>query len=161
MARLFFSEHADTPGRLASAVGLGLFCGIAPIWGFQMLAAAVLAHALRLNKAIALAASNISVPILLPFILYGSLFLGHLARTGEPLRLSWEEIRGLTHERLLVVLGEYLAGSLMLAAGAAVLGGAGAYVLASRRRRPADHADQTARPADRADQTARPADRTD
>ncbi len=134
MALLFFTEHADTPGRLAGAVGLGLFCGIAPIWGFQMLTAAVLAHALRLNKAVALAASNVSLPLLLPFILFGSLFLGHWVWTGEPLRLSWEEVRGLSREQLLQGLGEYVVGSLILAALVAAVGMAVTLVLASRRR---------------------------
>ena len=36
----FFSDHADDPLRLSLAVGLGLFFGIAPIWGWQMVAAA-------------------------------------------------------------------------------------------------------------------------
>src|SRR6184192_1573319 len=70
--RDFFSEHPHEPLRLASAVGLGLFCGIAPIWGYQMLVAAAVAHFLRLNKAIALLASNISIPPVAPFILYAS-----------------------------------------------------------------------------------------
>jgi len=158
MARLFFTEHAATPGRLAASVGLGLFCGIAPIWGFQMLAAAVLAHALRLNKAIALAASNVSFPLLLPFILFGSLWLGHWAATGEALRLAWAEVRGLTQDRLVQTVGEYLAGSLMLATLAALAGGAVAYLLASWRLKPADHADQTGRPADHTEHADEPPD---
>ena len=60
--RDFFAEHAHEPARLACAVGLGLFCGIAPIWGLQMVTAATLAHLLRLNKAVTLLASNISIP---------------------------------------------------------------------------------------------------
>jgi hypothetical protein len=56
--RLLFSEHTDTPAKLAFAVGLGFFCGIAPIWGFQIITAAALAHKLRLNKAIAVTAST-------------------------------------------------------------------------------------------------------
>jgi uncharacterized protein (DUF2062 family) len=131
MTRLFFTEHADTPARLAGAVGLGLFCGIAPIWGFQMLTAAVLAHILRLNKAVALAASNISVPVLLPFILFGSLFAGHLVLTGEALRLSLEEFGQPASGPLLRALGEYVVGSLVLAAAAAVAGAALTFGLAS------------------------------
>ena len=34
---------------VAGAVGLGLFCGIAPIWGFQIIVAAALAHRLSLT----------------------------------------------------------------------------------------------------------------
>jgi uncharacterized protein (DUF2062 family) len=141
MARLFFTENAETPGRLACSVGLGLFCGIAPIWGFQMLAAVVLAHVARLNKAIALAASNISIPVMIPFILFGSLALGHFLLTGRALQLSWEDVRQLAPEQLLRALGEYVVGSLALAALTAAAGTAVAYGLAARsaaRRAAAD-----------------------
>ena len=86
--RLLFTEHADTPAKVAFAVGLGLFCGIAPIWGFQMITAAALAHKLRLNKAIAVTASNISFPLAAPFIMAGGLLLGHFLRTGGLLPLN-------------------------------------------------------------------------
>jgi glycosyltransferase involved in cell wall biosynthesis/uncharacterized protein (DUF2062 family) len=86
--RLLFSEHTDTPAKLAFAVGLGFFCGIAPIWGFQIIAAAALAHKLRLNKAIAVAASHISFPLATPFIMAAGLLLGHYLHTGGLLPLN-------------------------------------------------------------------------
>jgi uncharacterized protein (DUF2062 family) len=86
--RLLFSEHTDTPAKLAFAVGLGFFCGIAPIWGFQIMAAAALAHKLRLNKAIAVTASHISFPLATPFIMAGGLLLGHYLHTGGVLPLN-------------------------------------------------------------------------
>lgn len=92
-AREFFSEHAHDPGRMSLAVGLGLFFGIVPIYGFQMLLAAVAAHRLRLNKAIALVASNISIPPFAPFVIGGGFILGHWLFTGEVLRLSLPELR--------------------------------------------------------------------
>ena len=86
--RLLFSEHTDTPAKLAFAVGLGFFCGIAPIWGFQIITAAALAHQLRLNKAIAVTASHISFPLAAPFILAGGLLFGHYLHTGALLPLN-------------------------------------------------------------------------
>ncbi|MCF6343024.1 MAG: DUF2062 domain-containing protein, partial [Bacteroidales bacterium] len=56
----------------------GVFIGIVPIWGFQMLAAAFLAHFLRLNKVLVLLASNISIPPMIPFIIYFSYKTGGL-----------------------------------------------------------------------------------
>jgi len=44
--------------RLALAVGVGLSCGIAPIWGFQTVVSAALAHRFRLNKAICVGRSS-------------------------------------------------------------------------------------------------------
>ena len=115
----FFSEHAHEPGRVALAVGLGLFCGIAPIWGYQMLAAATLAHLLRLNKAITLLASNISIPPTMPFILYGGLALGHWLFTGDGLNLSTQQI---TRTLALQYLEQWCVGSIVLGAAVAAMG---------------------------------------
>ncbi|NOX85006.1 MAG: DUF2062 domain-containing protein [Chlorobi bacterium] len=74
--------HNESPFKVSAALGFGVFMGIVPIWGFQMLAAAFLAHFMRLNKIIVLAASNISIPPMIPFIVYfsykaGGLVLNH------------------------------------------------------------------------------------
>jgi uncharacterized protein (DUF2062 family) len=128
----FFAEHAHEPGRLALAVGLGLFCGIAPIWGYQMIAAAALAHWWRLNKAIALLASNISIPPFAPFILYAGLALGHWLFTGQMLEL---DPRAMTMARALEYLWQWFAGSFVLAVAAAVTGTALTYAVARVVRR--------------------------
>jgi uncharacterized protein (DUF2062 family) len=114
-----FSEHTETPARLAAAAGLGLFCGIAPIWGFQMLAAAALAHKFRLNKAIAVTASNVSFPLAAPFILAAGLVLGHYLHTGEWVQFNPAAAKGL----LPVYLCEWVLGSVVLAVLAGLVGG--------------------------------------
>jgi uncharacterized protein (DUF2062 family) len=115
----FFAEHAHDPLRLSLAVGLGLFFGIAPIWGYQMILAGTVAHWLRLNKAITLLASNISIPPMMPFILYGALALGHWLFTGQPLDLSPHQM---TKSRALEYLGQWVVGSLALGAILGALG---------------------------------------
>lgn len=132
--REFFSEHAHEPGRLAGAVGLGLFCGIAPIWGGQMVAAAALAHRLRLNKAIAVVASNISIPPVAPFILWGGLEIGHRLFTGQWLKLS---AAAMTRSNLMHHLWHWAVGSFVLAALAGAVGTVLTYGVArlARRRR--------------------------
>lgn len=129
--RDFFSEHAHEPVRLAWAVGLGLFCGIAPIWGYQMLVAAALAHFLRLNKAIALLASNISIPPLAPFILYGSLALGHWLFTGHGLDFSAQQV---TRSTIFQYLGQWCVGSIALGTVVAGFGTMTTYSLARLMR---------------------------
>jgi glycosyltransferase involved in cell wall biosynthesis len=62
--------HNENASKVSSAIGFGLFMGIIPIWGFQMLVAALLAHFFRLNKIIVLAFSNISIPPFIPFIIF-------------------------------------------------------------------------------------------
>jgi uncharacterized protein (DUF2062 family) len=123
----FFAEHAHDPLRLSLAVGLGLFFGIAPIWGYQMIVAAAAAHFLRLNKAISLLASNISIPPMVPFILYGSMALGHWLFTGQTLELSPRQI---TRAHAVEYLWQWIVGSLALALGVAMLGTIATYVIA-------------------------------
>jgi len=72
------SKHNESNLKVSFALGFGVFMGIIPIWGFQMLVAAFLAHLLRLNKILVLTASNISIPPLIPFIVYLSFELGKL-----------------------------------------------------------------------------------
>ena len=127
-AREFFSDHAHDPLRLSLAVGLGLFFGIAPIWGYQMIVAAAVAHFLRLNKAITLVASNISIPPVMPFILYGALALGHWMLTGQRLDLSLDEM---TRAKALEYLWQWAVGSLALGAIVAVVGTGLTYVVAT------------------------------
>ena len=57
----------DSNIRMASAVGWGIFCGIIPIWGYQMAFAGLSAHFMKLNKIVALVFSNISIPPMIPF----------------------------------------------------------------------------------------------
>ena len=51
--------------------------GIVPIWGFQLVTAIALAILFRLNKALVIIAANISIPPMIPVIIY----LSHL--TGK------------------------------------------------------------------------------
>lgn len=67
----------ESPASKANSVALGLFFGIVPIWGFQFATALIVAHLLRLNKVVVGLTAQISVPPMIPFILYGSI------KTGE------------------------------------------------------------------------------
>lgn len=66
----------EAPSKTASAVAVGVMMSVMPIWGFQMLATIGLAHVLRLNKVVAVAFSNASLPPFIPFIVYASLSIG-------------------------------------------------------------------------------------
>jgi uncharacterized protein (DUF2062 family) len=123
--RLLFSEHTDTHGKLACAVGLGFFCGIAPIWGFQIIAAAALAHKFRLNKAIAVTASHISFPLAAPFIMAGGLLLGHYLHTGAILPLNATTLLREIPTRL----AEWIFGSIVLGLLAGLAGAAGTWLI--------------------------------
>lgn len=66
----------DTNLQMAAAMGWGIFCGIIPIWGYQMAFAGLSAHFMKLNKVVAVVFSNISIPPMIPFLLYGSMLFG-------------------------------------------------------------------------------------
>lgn len=83
--------HNENPAKISIGIGFGLFMGIAPIWGFQMLVAALLAHFLKLNKIIVLAFSNISLPPVIPIIIYLSYELGGLVM-DNPIEFTTEKM---------------------------------------------------------------------
>jgi uncharacterized protein (DUF2062 family) len=62
----------------AASVGVGVFSGILPIWGFQLFAGLFLAVIFRLNKALVIIASNISIPPMIPLIIFLSYKTGGL-----------------------------------------------------------------------------------
>ncbi len=104
--------------KIACAVGLGLFFGIVPLWGYQMVTAVLAAHFLKLNKLLVLVASNISIPPMIPFILYGSFATGAwllgLPADIIPVELSLASIAG--------GFKTYLIGSIVFAVIAALAG---------------------------------------
>jgi uncharacterized protein (DUF2062 family) len=127
-----YSENTETDARLAAAVGVGLFFGIAPIWGVQMLTAAVLAHKFRLNKAIALTASNVSFPLAAPFILAAGLLLGNFLWTGQWMRFEAH----VAAQKIPLYFCQWLVGSIVLATLVGITGAIVTFVTARIFRRP-------------------------
>jgi glycosyltransferase involved in cell wall biosynthesis len=76
------AKHESAASK-ASSVALGLFFGIVPIWGFQFATALIVAHFLKLNKVVVGLTAQISVPPMIPFILYGSIKTGELVLNEE------------------------------------------------------------------------------
>ena len=86
------SEHAS-PERLGWAIGVGVFCGLSPLLGFQFLAALALAWLLRLNKLAVMVGLQISAPPFTPLVIFAELQLGSLLLHGKVLPLSLELVR--------------------------------------------------------------------
>jgi len=112
----------------ASSIALGVFVGIAPFWGFQTAIVIFLAVVLRWNKMLAFAFSNVSIPPMIPFIIYGSLKVGGLF-VEDTAKFSLNTPITLDHIKLHVV--QYLIGSFVLATVMAILFGVGSYLLLS------------------------------
>ena len=110
-------HSADSNVRMAAAMGWGIFCGIIPIWGYQMVFAGFTAHFLKLNKIVAVVFSNISIPPMIPFLLYGSMVLGAWALNVE----NAFSLESISLDSVWQSLGQYLVGSALLAVASGVL----------------------------------------
>jgi uncharacterized protein (DUF2062 family) len=111
-----------TAGRAAAAVFVGIFIGIVPIYGFQMLAAVGLALLFRLNKPLTLACTFINNPLLQPAIVFSSVELGYFLRGGSfrPFHLSALTGPLIKQELLGWVMGSVVLGVFVGGAGAAI-----------------------------------------
>lgn len=103
----------DSDEVKALSVTLGSFIGIAPLWGLQSFLAIFLAVVFRWNKVISFAASNISIPPMIPLIVFASLWVGSLFQ-GQPLT-SLPAFDAINPEFFQQHLVQYLVGSLILA----------------------------------------------
>ena len=119
------TESKESNLHIAKSVGLGLFFGISPLWGYQMISAVAAAHLLKLNKVIVLVASNISIPPMIPFILYGSFAAGAFI-LGEPISFIPTQLNLNSISDSLV---QYLTGSIAFATVAGIIGMIIAYIL--------------------------------
>ncbi len=105
-------KNSETPSRRAFAIALGVFIGIAPFWGFQGVLAVLLASVFKLNKTIAFAFSNISIPPVIPFIILASFKIGDVV-LGSKTVFNTEDL--LENLKLLANVKEYIVGSFVLA----------------------------------------------
>jgi uncharacterized protein (DUF2062 family) len=109
----------DSNMKISLSVTAGVFIGVLPVWGFQMLVAYGTAYFLKLNRFVTVAASNISIPPMLPLILFlsyitGGLIVGynkHVVRYSSGISLTWVK------ENLL----QYLVGSIVFGILAAIV----------------------------------------
>lgn len=79
--------------RLTLSVALGLFIGCTPLYGFHLLLTTGLCLLLRLDTLVAYLAANISVPPMVPLILFVEFQVGTYLLTGTWHSLSLSEVR--------------------------------------------------------------------
>jgi glycosyltransferase involved in cell wall biosynthesis len=113
-----FRTH-ETAFEKAASVGLGIFFGIAPFWGFQMILVVFFAWLLKLNKALAIIVSNISIPPMIPLILFLSYKAGAIWMPIDHTIINYT--KDLTLEIVNKNLLQYVLGSLTLATITALL----------------------------------------
>jgi uncharacterized protein (DUF2062 family) len=86
--------------------------GIIPIWGFQLLIGIPLAVLFRMNKVLFIAAANISIPPMIPFIIYSSFLIGQQFIDGT---INSTKIFSFTTDAIYDNLYQYLIGAFLLA----------------------------------------------
>jgi glycosyltransferase involved in cell wall biosynthesis len=105
-----FLDREESIIRKSLSVAFGVFMGIVPIWGYQFVSALILAHFMKLNKAIVGLAANISVPPMIPFLLYGSLKTGQIIlqkESGFNLFKSEITFETIKHEIYTYIVGSF------------------------------------------------------
>lgn len=111
----------------ALSIALGTFIGIAPLWGFQTFLSIFLAVVFRLNKVLSFVFSNVSIPPMIPIIIYLSLKTGGLFVSQKAdFVFSWDAV---STEFIKIHLLQYIIGSLVLAVTTAAIFGLLSYSL--------------------------------
>lgn len=73
----------ESAARKAVSIAFGFFMGVLPIWGFQLLIGIPLSIYFKMNKSLFLLAANISIPPLIPAIIFFSYQVGGLLMGKE------------------------------------------------------------------------------
>lgn len=118
-----------TARRFAFSVALGLFVGCSPLFGLHALIAGGLAFALRLDVLISYLATNISIPPLVPFLLFAEMQVGSFLLSGRFHSLAQSDF---APHRALELGAAVFVGFPIVGGGIALLGGTLAYFLGAR-----------------------------
>lgn len=108
------------------SVGFGIFIGIFPVWGFQMLIAIAVSFIFRLNKMLVIIAANISIPPMIPVIIWLSHLCGAFWMGERGQRITFDQ--ELTVDSVMNNLVQYIVGAVTLSLVAGALGGLITYI---------------------------------
>ncbi|MDN3551279.1 DUF2062 domain-containing protein [Mucilaginibacter aquaedulcis] len=115
--RQFLKQHLFNPDHSAQlkalSIGFGIFMGIVPIWGFQLLVAFSLAMLFRLNKALVILAAHISFAPMIPVIIFLSYKAGGFWVGDKTTDMPFDG--SLSLKSISLHLEQYLYGSISLA----------------------------------------------
>jgi glycosyltransferase involved in cell wall biosynthesis len=112
-----FNPH-HSPQLKAISVAFGIFMGIIPIWGFQLVAAIFLAVVLKFNKPLVIVAANISIPPMIPLIIFLSYKTGAIWMGANAMQIDFSN--SITLDSIKKNLVQYIYGSITLAIVAAI-----------------------------------------
>src|SRR5688572_3848594 len=133
-------------GREAAAIGLGMFLGCLPFYGFHLLLCWLLGSLFRLNRLKVYLAANISNPFVAPWLLLAELQTGAWLRHGAFQSLA---PRALSAAGLDVVFVDLLTGSLVIGTTLAAIAASATYALLRSAPEDADYLELVRRASDR------------
>lgn len=96
----------------AASIGFGVFMGVFPVWGYQLIIGLALCQVLRLNKALFVLAAHVSIPPMIPLILFASYLIGGVVmQEGTSMSFNQEDftLSGMANN-----LYQYLVGAVLL-----------------------------------------------
>jgi len=114
------------------SVSTGVFIGLSPIWGFQTVTAIAASYLFRLNKILTIGSSAISLPPLIPLIIYASYKFGGFILGNSAIDIALNEItdfREITEGML-----QFVTGSFILALIVASVAGLTTWLILKRQR---------------------------
>ena len=125
--RQYFLNSTESNFQLTLAVMLGLFFSVAPIWGYQTVAALALAYYFKLNKVVTVVASQVSMGPMIPVAIFLSFkFGGWILGSSAEMAISVTEMNMVFMK---LHLFQYIIGSLCLAVMLTLVGGTVTYGL--------------------------------
>ncbi|MBY0425378.1 MAG: DUF2062 domain-containing protein, partial [Cytophagales bacterium] len=127
--REYVTDTGESNFIKSASVAFGIFMGIVPLWSWQLAIGIPTAHFLRLNKVIFVLAANISIPPLLPFVLFFSYAFGGLL-LGNPLP-EISMATAFTMEFIKTQFFQYAIGACGLAAVLGLVSGAITFIVLS------------------------------
>jgi uncharacterized protein (DUF2062 family) len=113
--------EGESPGRMAAAVGVGVFIGTSPWYGLHLALCIVAARIFRLNQFVTYLAAHVSLPGVWPLLVLGEIQFGRWLRGKPPLPLaleSFKELDSLVEVRQFgadLVLGSAVVGAVLAA----------------------------------------------
>lgn len=129
--RQLLNEHLFNPhhsaGLKAVSIAFGVFMGIVPIWGLQLVVAIFLAILFKLNKPLVIVAANISIPPMIPIIIFASYKAGAFWMGSHATQVVFD--RSVSLDSIKNNLQQYIYGSITLAIVAGIFFGLLAYIL--------------------------------
>jgi uncharacterized protein (DUF2062 family) len=106
-----FNNPNQSDGLKAFSAAFGIFMGIIPIWGLQTVAAIFLSVMFKFNRALVLLFAQISLPPLMPLIVFLSYRVGQIWLNDVPARGHGKAAMHSVNQHL----WQYLYGSVTLA----------------------------------------------